>query len=94
MEYFRIRFLFQFKMSSHVRVCENVGDTPIALPVEEDNTLLLSTVAAQYPGVIGLKYEKESILYGIKYLEGRFFPSNGSWDNEIVYRCVFKKGKS
>ena len=81
-------------MSCHyVRVCEDTGEEPIELPVEEDNTLLLSTVAAQFPGVSGLKFEIESNFRGVKLCEGRLYPPDGFW-NKILYYCVFPKGKT
>ncbi|XP_030554229.1 TAR DNA-binding protein 43 isoform X2 [Drosophila novamexicana] len=39
-----------------VQVSEEEGDEPIELPAEEDGTLLISTLQAQFPGSCGLKY--------------------------------------
>ena len=80
---------------NYVRVCEDTGEEPIELPVEEDNTLLLSTVTAQYPGVSGLKFEIENHFRGVKLCEGRLFPPNldGYWGKTLYY-CVFPKGTS
>lgn len=40
----------------YVQVVEEEGEEPIELPVEDDGTLLLSTLQAQFPGTCGLKY--------------------------------------
>lgn len=40
----------------YVKVLEDEGEEPIELPLEEDGTLLLSTLQAQFPGTCGLKY--------------------------------------
>lgn len=77
--------------SNYVRVSEDAGEEPIELPVEEDNTLLLSTAAAQFPGVSGLKFAIESYFRGVKLCEGRLYPPDGYWGKTIYY-CVFPKG--
>lgn len=82
----------EFEMScNYVRVCEEAGEEPIELPAEEDNSLLLSTVAAQFPGVSGLKFEIESFFRGVKLSDGRLYPPDGYW-GKILYYCVFPKG--
>lgn len=43
-------------MNQYIQVSEEEQDEPIELPSEEDGSLLLSTVAAQFPGACGLKY--------------------------------------
>lgn len=78
---------------NYVRVCEDAGEEPIELPAEEDNTLLLSTVAAQFPGVSGLKFEIESSFRGVKLSNGCLYPPDDHW-GQTLYYCVFPKGKS
>ena len=39
-----------------MQVVEEEFDEAVELPIESDGTLLLSTLAAQYPGATGLKY--------------------------------------
>ncbi|XKL59724.1 hypothetical protein PGB90_000740 [Kerria lacca] len=75
---------------NYVRVCEDTGEEPIELPTENDNTLLLSTVAAQFPSVSGLKFEIDSYFRGVKLCEGRLYPPDGYW-GKILYYCVFPK---
>lgn len=44
-------------MSEHyLQVAEKEDDEPVEIPSEDDGTLLLSTLAAQFPGACGLKY--------------------------------------
>lgn len=39
------------KMNQYIQVAEEESDEPIELPTEEDATLLLSTLSAQFPGL-------------------------------------------
>lgn len=77
-----------------VQVAEDEGDEPIELPVEEDGTLLLSTLQAQFPGACGLKYRnpESRAIRGVRSNEGRFYPpsSDSGWGSQI-YFCVFPK---
>jgi len=45
---------------TYLQVAEEEGDEPIELPAEEDGTLLISTLAAQFPGCSGLKYRSNT----------------------------------
>ncbi|XP_041675829.1 TAR DNA-binding protein 43 isoform X2 [Drosophila eugracilis] len=77
-----------------VQVSEEEGDEPIELPCEEDGTLLLSTLQAQFPGSCGLKYRNldTKAVRGVRSNEGRLFPPNvGSGWEEYPYFCVFPK---
>ncbi|KAH8261647.1 hypothetical protein KR044_012970 [Drosophila immigrans] len=78
-----------------VQVSEEEGDEPIELPAEEDGTLLLSTLQAQFPGSCGLKYRNldTQAVRGVRSNEGRLFPpsSESGW-GEDIYFCVFPKG--
>lgn len=78
-----------------VQVAEEEGEEPIELPTEEDGTLLLSTVQAQFPGCCGLKYRNEEtkVVRGIRSNEGRLYPpssSDNGWGS-LIYFCVFPK---
>ncbi|EEB19444.1 Heterogeneous nuclear ribonucleoprotein A1, putative [Pediculus humanus corporis] len=79
-------------MSSYIQVSEVEGEEPIELPTEDDGTLLLSTLAAQFPGTCGLKYRNpESMgLRGVRLVEGRLHPPDNGWGS-VVYYCVFPK---
>ena len=48
-------------MSSFIRVVEKEGSEQVMeLPVENNGTMLLTTIQAQFPRAIGLKYKSES----------------------------------
>ena len=79
---------------SYIQVAEDESEEPIELPTEDDGALLLSTLAAQFPGVSGLKYRapESRSMRGVRLLEGRFQPPEDGWGNH-VYICVFPKGQ-
>ncbi|XP_055708864.1 TAR DNA-binding protein 43-like isoform X3 [Phlebotomus papatasi] len=78
-----------------LQVSEEEGEEPIELPVEEDGTLLLSTLQAQFPGTCGLKYRNPDsrAIRGVRLNEGRLHPPipESGWGSQ-VYFCVFPKG--
>lgn len=78
----------------YLQVAEDEGEEPIELPTEDDGTLLLSTLSAQFPGASGLKYrnpENKSVR-GVRLNDGRLHPPpEGGWGSHIYY-CVFPKG--
>ncbi|XP_017468254.1 PREDICTED: TAR DNA-binding protein 43 isoform X3 [Rhagoletis zephyria] len=77
-----------------VQVAEEEGEEPIELPAEEDGTLLLSTLQAQFPGSCGLKYRNEDTkaVRGVRSNEGRLYPpsSEDGWGSSVFF-CVFPK---
>ena len=77
-----------------IQVAEEFSDEPIELPVEDDGTLLLSTLQGQFPGACGLKYRnpENKAIRGIRLNESRMHPPNQGWDSQTVYYCVFPKG--
>lgn len=79
----------------YLQVAEEEGEETIELPIEEDGTLLLSTLQAQFVGTSGLKYRNPSnnAIRGIRLNEGRLHPPQGDdgWGSQ-VYLCVFPKG--
>lgn len=79
-----------------LQVTEDEGEEPIELPIEEDGTLLLSTLQAQFPGSCGLKYRstESRAVRGVRLNEGSLHPpgSTSGWGTQI-YFCVFPKGK-
>lgn len=79
-------------MNSYLKVAEEDGEEPIELPSEDDGTLLLSTLSAQYPGTCGLKYRntETGTMRGVRLVEGRLHPPEEGWGNSIYY-CVFPK---
>ncbi|XP_013391411.1 TAR DNA-binding protein 43 [Lingula anatina] len=79
-------------MSQYLQVAEDESEEPIELPSEDDGTLHLSTLVAQFPGASGLKYRnpETGALRGIRLVEGRLHPPDGIWGN-MVYFAVFPK---
>lgn len=81
-------------MSSYIQVAEDEGEEPIELPTEDDSTLLLTTLAAQFPGTCGLKYRnpESRTMRGVRLVDGRLHPPENGW-GKAVYFCVFPKGE-
>ena len=80
-------------MSQYIHVAEEEGDEPMEVPSEEDGTLLLTTLSAQFPGACGLKYRNHDTgtLRGIRLSDGRLYPPDTEWGRQ-VYIAVFPKG--
>ncbi|XP_072394012.1 TAR DNA-binding protein 43-like isoform X2 [Diabrotica undecimpunctata] len=77
----------------YLQVAEDEGEEPIELPTEDDGTLLLSTLSAQFPGSSGLKYKnpETKTFRGVRLSEGRLHPPpDDGWGSHIFY-CVFPK---
>ena len=72
---------------SFVKVVESDGsDDFMELPVEKDGTLLLSTLNAQFPDAIGLKYKSASGNWGgIRSENNIMNPPNGGWGEHLYY---------
>lgn len=82
------------KMSvGYVQIAEDVSEEPIELPIEEDGTLLLSTLLAQFPGATGLKYKNSEsrAMRGVRLSEGRLHPPSENGWNTLTFYCVFPK---
>lgn len=79
-------------MTQYIQVAEDEREEPIEIPSEEDGTLLLTTVAAQFPGACGMKYRNPSTgnLRGIRMTDGTLYPPDGVWGHH-VYIVVFPK---
>jgi len=82
-------------MSTYLQVAEDDGEEPIEVPGEDDGTLLLSTLAAQFPGTAGLKFRNPDSggMRGVRLVDGRFHPPDGGWGNNVYY-CVFPKAEN
>ncbi|KAG7207922.1 hypothetical protein KM043_009511 [Ampulex compressa] len=82
-------------MSSYIQVAEDEGEEPIELPTEEDSTLLLTTLSAQFPGTCGLKYRnpESRTMRGVRLVDGRLHPPESGW-GKAIYFCVFPKAKT
>ncbi|KAK8753836.1 hypothetical protein OTU49_017096 [Cherax quadricarinatus] len=78
-------------MSCYIQVCEEENDEPIEIPTEDDGTLLLSTLVAQFPGACGLKYRHAESrgMRGVRLVDGRLHAPDEGWN--YVFVCVFPK---
>ena len=85
--------LDRLEMSEFIKVSMNYQDDHqdvIELPLEEDSTLLLSTLQAQFPHVTGLKYAnpESGAWRGVRLVDGVLSPSSFGW-GDITYVAVF-----
>lgn len=77
----------------YLQVAEDEGEEPIELPTEDDGTLLLSTLSAQFPGSSGLKYRnpESRAMRGVRLSDGRLHPPPDiGWGTQVFF-CVFPK---
>ncbi|KFB52252.1 AGAP003497-PA-like protein [Anopheles sinensis] len=77
-----------------VLVTEEEGEEAVEIPLEDDGTLLLSTLQAQFYGACGLKYRnpENKAIRGVRLSDNKlhpFSPETG-WGSH-VYICVFPK---
>jgi len=70
---------------SFVKISKDGSDDDIMeLPREKDGTVLLSTVQAQYPSAIGLKYKSSSGGWrGIRAENNVLDPPHGGWGEDV-----------
>ena len=90
-------FLVRMSSNNFIKVAEEEGDEAIELPTEEaDNSLLITTLAAQFPGACGLKYRNpESRAWrGVRLSDGRLFPPLDTGWGAHVYISVMPKGEN
>lgn len=80
-------------MSEYIRVTEDENDEPIEIPSEDDGTVLLSTVTAQFPGACGLRYRNpvSQCMRGVRLVEGILHAPEAGWGN-LVYVVNYPKG--
>lgn len=84
----------RLKMNSYVQVAEDENEEPIELPIEEDGTLQLTTLIAQFAGACGLKYRnpETNAWRGIRLVDGRLYAPDSVWGN-YTYVAVYPKGE-
>ena len=84
-------------MSEYIRVAEDeqVPEDAIELPSDEDGTILLSTIQAQYPGSTGLRYRNEETQTwrGVRLADGVLYPPAVGWGNSLYIVVSSKTGK-
>jgi len=79
----------QEKYPCYISIQDDVTGVSVELPSEKDGTMLLSTIASQFPGAIGLRFKSETgSLRGVRLSEDNVFdiPLDGwgSVDYQIV----------
>lgn len=76
-----------------IRIYESEDGVPIELPLEEDETVLFTTLSGQFPKVSGLKYRGAGSpnFRAVKLSEGKLYKPAEGW-SELKLICVFPKG--
>ncbi|XP_023649459.1 TAR DNA binding protein, like isoform X1 [Paramormyrops kingsleyae] len=76
----------------YIRVAEDENEEPMEIPSEDDGTVLLSTVAAQFPGACGLRYRSpvSQCMRGVRLVEGILHAPENDWGN-LVYVVNYPK---
>ncbi|KAJ1145246.1 hypothetical protein NDU88_011537 [Pleurodeles waltl] len=76
----------------YIRITEDENDEPMEIPSEDDGTILLSTVAAQFPGACGLRYRNpvNQCMRGVRLVEGILHAPENGWGN-LVYLVTYPK---
>jgi len=78
----------------YIRVAEDENEEPMEIPSEDDGTILLSSVAAQFPGACGLRYRnpESQCMRGVRLVEGVLHAPENDWGN-LVYVVNYPKGE-
>ncbi|CAB1353397.1 unnamed protein product [Coregonus sp. 'balchen'] len=76
----------------YIRVAEEENEEPMEIPSEDDGTVLLSTVAAQFPGACGLRFRSpvSQCMRGVRLVEGMLHAPENGWGN-LVYVVNYPK---
>lgn len=71
----------------YIRVAEDENEEPMEIPSEDDGTVLLSSVAAQFPGACGLRYRNpvSQCMRGVRLVDGILHAPDADWGNLIYY---------
>ena len=76
----------------HIKISEKEGSEFMEFPKEENNTVLLSTIQAQFPDAIGLKYKGSSGAWrAIRAVDNVLEGPKGSWGRRIY--CLTLSGE-
>lgn len=77
-----------------VQESEDEGSESIEIELEEDNSLLLTSLTSLFPDATGLKYRhpETNTLRGVKLVDGRFTEPMDGWSAVRNYVCVFSRG--
>ena len=76
------------------------GEDPVEIETEENGSLLLSSISAQFPGATGLKFRNPQTngMRGVRISEGVLFPpfvegscEKGGWSEASEFICVIQQ---
>lgn len=76
----------------YIRVAEDENEEPMEIPSEEDGTVLLSSVSAQFPGACGLRFRSpiSQCMRGVRLVEGILHAPENGWQN-LIYVVNYPK---
>ncbi|KAL2090618.1 hypothetical protein ACEWY4_012881 [Coilia grayii] len=76
----------------YIRVAEDENEEPMEIPAEEDGTVLLSSVSAQFPGACGLRFRSpiSQCMRGVRLVEGILHAPENGWQN-LIYVVNYPK---
>uniref|UniRef100_A0A6M2DRS8 Putative rna-binding protein musashi/mrna cleavage and polyadenylation factor i complex n=1 Tax=Xenopsylla cheopis TaxID=163159 RepID=A0A6M2DRS8_XENCH len=79
--------------ANYIPICEDEMAEVIELPLEQDGTLLLSTLTGQFDNALGLKYRhpESKAMRGIRIAEGKLHPPTSDGWVDGTYICVLPK---
>ena len=76
----------------YVQIGDGTGEV-VEVPTENDGTMLLTTVAAQFSNALGLRFKSESGLWrGVRVNGNVMDPPAEGW-GDVEYSIVLRKGK-
>jgi len=81
---------------SYIATSQEEGGETIEVPTEEDGTVLLSTLSAQFPGACGLKFRnpETGAWRGVRLADERLFPPpDTGWSTSVFVPVLPKYGE-
>lgn len=81
-------------MVIRVQESEDENSESIEIELEDDNSLLLTSLTSLFPDATGLKFRhpETNTLRGVKLVDGKFAEPLGGWSSVKNYICVFNRG--
>jgi len=78
----------------HIKICEVEGSDFMEFPREENDTVLLSTIQAQFPNAIGLKYRGSSGAWrALRAVENVLDAPKGGWGDKVYCLTISETSK-
>lgn len=81
-------------MVVRVQESEDENTESIEIELEDDNSLLLTSLTSLFPDATGLKFRHPATntLRGVKLVDGKFAEPIDGWSSVKSYICVFNRG--